>query len=139
MAEVVEKAVGKDEAPPAAADGMRRPKILLLAIVIAVIAALILAAFWTGWIGKKGTPHVFITGFQASITDFPDCTATFNYILHNDGTAKAYVDIDYLDDGWVVAHDFYVVDAGAVKYVDYSIFHVACTGHNYSARVAAVS
>ncbi len=136
---MVEKTVGKDEVHPSAPDDRRRSTVILLAGVITVMVLLILAAFWAGWIGRSGTPHVFITEFQASITDFPDCTATFNYILHNDGTAKAYVDIDYLDDGWVVAHDFYVVDAGAVKYVDYSIFHVACTGHNYSATVAAVS
>ncbi len=134
-----EEPMGLEKVPPPSSESARRLKFTMLAIIAGIIILLILVAIGAGWIGKTGTPHVFITEFQADITDFPDCTATFNYILHNDGSAKAYIDIDYLDNGWVVAHDFYVVDAGAVKYVDYSIFHVACTEHNYTARVAAVS
>ena len=121
---------------------MRRGRALTIIGAAAITAILvILIAFSAGWIwGSGGPPKVTVFGVQWQVDGVSDCTATISYTLRNEGNVKAYVDIDYLDNGWVVAHDFYIVQANSERSLEYSIEHVDCViQHDYDVKVAAVS
>lgn len=102
---------------------------------------LVLIAYGAGMIGGPGVPpKVTVVGVHWQIDGVSDCTVTITYALRNEGNVKAYVDIDYLDNDWVVAHDFYIVQANSERSIEYGIEHADCViDHDYEVRVAAVS
>ena len=119
----------------------RKRVLAVIGAAIAVSILFLLLALGAGWIGgQSAPPKVTVANVQSQVDGVSDCIATISYILRNEGNVKAYVDIDYLDNGWVVAHDFYVMQANSERFAEYSIEHVDCAiQHNYGVRIAAVS
>jgi len=126
--------------PQEKSDPRRRRTLAALGVAVIITIILILTAYYAGWILKSELPKVTAFNVHWQVDGVSDCTATISYWLRNEGNVKAYVDIDYLDNGLVVAHDFYIVQANSERGFEYSIEHVDCAfQHDYDVRIAAVS
>ena len=113
---------------------------IVTSAAVAILPFLLIActAEWIG--GRRAPPKVSHLEFHAVIDGVSDCTATFTYVLRKEGIPKGSADIDYLDNDFVFAHDFYVIEAGHQRYVGYVIEHVDCAvKHGHPARIAAIS